>query len=105
MQEATVGGRRGIGTTSRCVVGRLSTLEEVVEWRPYERLARKARVGRLGPTTWTWDLRPTAGGTRLRLRWTRPRPAGRPSVVPDGLVIQLGDSLRQLAEVVGGSVD
>jgi hypothetical protein len=103
MEETTVGGRRGIGTTSRCVVGRLATLEEVVEWRPYERLARRARVGRLGPTTWTWDLRATPDGTRLRLRWTRPRPVRGASVVPDALVGELRHSLQQLADVVRGS--
>jgi len=86
------------------VVGRLSALEEVVEWQPYERLARRARVGRLGPTTWTWNLHPIPTGTRLRLRWTRPRPARQPSAIPDGLVAELEESLRRLAEIMSGGV-
>ena len=103
MEESTVGGRRGIGTTSRCVVGRLSTLEEVVEWRPYERLARRARIGRLGQTTWTWELHPTVGGTRLRLRWTRPRPAAWRVTRPEGLVDELQESVGRLEHLLGGA--
>ncbi len=95
-----VGGRRGVGTTSQCVVGRLSTIEEVTEWRPYERLARRARVGRLGPLTWTWELRPAPAGTELRLRWTRPQPAGHPRPVPDELVAEQRDALERLAAAV-----
>lgn len=100
MEEVTVGGRRGIGTTSRCVVGRLSTLEEVVEWRPYERLARRARVGRLGPTTWTWDLHTITDGTRLRVKWTRPRPARGGAPVPEALVGELRASVQRLEAAV-----
>jgi hypothetical protein len=99
----TVGGRRGLGTTSQCVVGRLSTIEEVIEWRPYERLARRARVGRLGPLTWTWDLHPASIGTELRLRWTRPVPAGHPRPVPNELVAEQRAALSRLAAAVAGA--
>jgi hypothetical protein len=103
VEMETVGGRRGIGTTSQCVVGRLSTIEEVTEWRPYERLARRARVGRLGPLTWTWELRPASAGTELRLRWTRPVPAGHPRPVPDELVAEQRAALARLTAVVAAS--
>ncbi|HET9497149.1 MAG TPA: DUF2652 domain-containing protein [Candidatus Limnocylindria bacterium] len=102
VEMETVGGRRGIGTTSQCVVGRLSTIEEVVEWRPYERLARRARVGRLGPMTWTWELHPEPGGTRVRMRWTRPRPAGHPRPIPPELLDEQRAALNRLAAVAGG---
>ena len=47
-------------------------------WRPYERLAQRARVGRLGPLTWTWELHPASTGTALRLAGrSHLRPAGR----------------------------
>jgi hypothetical protein len=96
-----VGGRRGVGTTSQCVVGRLSTIEEVTEWRPYERLARRARVGRLGPLTWTWELHPAPGGTEIRLRWTRPQPAGRaPRPVPEEVLSEQRAALGRLSEAV-----
>ena len=100
VEMETVGGRRGIGTTSQCVVGRLSTIEEVTEWRPYERLARRARVGRLGALTWTWELHPAKVGTALRLRWTRPVSAGRPRPIPDELVAEQRAALARLAAAV-----
>lgn len=103
VEMETVGGRRGIGTTSQCVVGRLSTIEEVVEWRPYERLARRARVGRLGPMTWTWELHLAESGTRLRLRWTRPQPAGHPRPVPAELVDEQRAALHRLSAAAGGN--
>src|SRR6185503_14745824 len=34
IEETTAGGRRGVGTTSECVTGRLATLEEIVDWQP-----------------------------------------------------------------------
>lgn len=101
VEMETVGGRRGIGTTSECVVGRLSTIEEVIEWRPYERLARRARVGRLGPMTWTWELRPGPDGTTVRLRWTRPRPAGTSKPIPHELVEEQRSALDRLTAAVG----
>ena len=34
-----VGGRRGVGTITQCVTGRLATIEEVVDWQPYDHSA------------------------------------------------------------------
>jgi hypothetical protein len=103
VEMESVGGRRGIGTTSQCVVGRLSTIEEVTEWRPYERLARRARVGRLGPLTWTWELHPAAAGTEVRLRWTRPVPARRSQPVPPEMLEEQREALGRLVEAVGAA--
>jgi uncharacterized protein YndB with AHSA1/START domain len=69
IEEAPSGGRRGIGTTTQCVTGRLATLEEIVDWQPYERVAWRLAVPGLGPVAATADLDPTDIGTRLRLRW------------------------------------
>jgi uncharacterized protein YndB with AHSA1/START domain len=69
IEETLAGGRRGIGTTAQCVTGRLATLEEIVDWQPYERVAWRLAVPGLGPVAATADLDPTDGGTHLRLRW------------------------------------
>lgn len=69
IDETTSGGRRGVGTTAQCVTGRLATLEEIVDWQPYERVAWRLAVADVGPVAATADLDPTEGGTRLRLRW------------------------------------
>ena len=69
IEETLAGGRRGIGTTAQCVTGRLATLEEIVDWQPYDRVAWRLAVPGLGPVAATADLDPVNVGTRLRLRW------------------------------------
>ncbi|MEO8625185.1 MAG: DUF2652 domain-containing protein [Candidatus Limnocylindrales bacterium] len=69
IDETSQGGRRGVGTTAQCVTGRLATLEEIVDWQPYDRVAWKLAVPGVGPVAATADLDPTENGTRLRLRW------------------------------------
>ncbi len=69
IEETSAGGRRGVGTTAQCVTGRLATLEEIVDWLPYDRVAWRLAVPGVGPVAATADLDPTGSGTRLRLRW------------------------------------
>ena len=69
IEETSAGGRRGVGTTAQCVTGRLATLEEIVDWLPYDRVAWRLAVPGVGPVAATADLDPTESGTRLRLRW------------------------------------
>ena len=69
IEETSPGGRRGVGTTAQCVTGRLATLEEIVDWQPFERIAWRLAVAGLGPVAAIADLDPAEGGTRLRLRW------------------------------------
>ena len=72
MLETPDGQPRGVGTTARCVTGRLATLEEIVDWQPYEHIGYRLAVPGVGPIDATYDLEPTDGGTRLRLRWAAP---------------------------------
>jgi uncharacterized protein YndB with AHSA1/START domain len=69
IEEMSTGGRRGVGTTAQCVTGRLATLEEIVDWQPYDRVAWRLAIPGVGLIAATADLEPTDGGTRLRLRW------------------------------------
>lgn len=69
IEEASTGGRRGVGTTAQCVTGRLATIEEIVDWQPYDRVAWRLAVPGVGPVAATADLDPTESGTHLRLRW------------------------------------
>jgi uncharacterized protein YndB with AHSA1/START domain len=69
IEETSAGGRRGVGTIAQCVTGRLATLEEIVDWQPYDRIAWRLAVPGIGPAAATADLEPSDGGTRLRLRW------------------------------------
>jgi hypothetical protein len=69
IEEVPTGGRRGVGTTAQCVTGRLATLEEIVDWQPYDRVAWRLAVPGIGPVAATAELDPAIDGTRLRLRW------------------------------------
>jgi hypothetical protein len=69
IEETSAGGRRGVGTTAQCVSGRLATLEEIVDWQPYDRVAWRLAVPGLGPVKATADLEPVEDGTRIRIRW------------------------------------
>jgi uncharacterized protein YndB with AHSA1/START domain len=70
--ETSPDGRRGVGTTLECVTGKLASLEEVVDWQPYDHIAWRLRIGGEGPIDATADLEETEGGTRLVHRWARP---------------------------------
>lgn len=70
IEEMSVGGRRGVGTLSQCVTGRLATLEEIVDWQPYDHVGWRLAVPMFGgPVVATADLEAINGGTRIRLRW------------------------------------
>ncbi len=51
------------------MTGRLATLEEIVDWQPYDRVAWRRTVPGLGPFALAADLEPTDAGTRLTVRW------------------------------------
>jgi uncharacterized protein DUF2652/polyketide cyclase/dehydrase/lipid transport protein len=75
IEETAPDGRRGIGTTSRCVTGVLATLEEIVDWQPFEHAGYRVTVPDLGPIETTYDLSERADRhlTTIRHRWV---PAG-----------------------------
>jgi hypothetical protein len=96
------GAVQGVGTINRCVTGRLATLEEIVDWQPYEHIAYRLTVPGIGPVEATVDLEPEGGATVVRMRWARP---DRIDVDPDvvaRLAAERRASLGQLARVVGG---
>ena len=59
--ESSPSGRRGVGTTAQCVTGRLATIEEIVDWQPYDHVGWRIAVPALGPVGVTADLEPVAG--------------------------------------------
>jgi hypothetical protein len=69
IEETSPGGRRGVGTVAQCVTGRLATLEEIVDWQPYDHVGWQVAVPSVGPVAATADIEAIAGGTRVRLRW------------------------------------
>jgi hypothetical protein len=104
IEETLAGGRRGLGTTAQCVTGRLATLEEIVDWQPYDRVAWRLAVPGLGPVAATADLDPIDGGTHLRLRWAY---LGGVPADPDALALLRVDkeaARARLATIIAGAL-
>ncbi len=72
VEEATVAGRRGVGTMSACVADRLASVEEILEWRPFEAFVRRANVPGAGRLSVQYELTREDEATRLRGRWYGP---------------------------------
>jgi uncharacterized protein YndB with AHSA1/START domain len=104
IEETSVGGRRGVGTTAQCVTGRLATLEEIVDWQPYERVAWRLAVPGVGPVAQTADLDPTESGTRLRLRWAYQGGAPADPGAIDQLRVEKEAAYARLATVIAGAL-
>jgi uncharacterized protein YndB with AHSA1/START domain len=79
VEEASAGGRRGVGTTNHCVHGRDAIVEEVLAWRPPELLTVRFQVPMPGIPKFTLSniLEPTpdGAGTRVTVRVLRPASA------------------------------
>ena len=77
LEEHDPGGRRGVGSMTTCVANRLATVEEILEWRPFDLFVRRANVDGVGRITGEHRLAPSRDGTRtqLHVRWFGPRAA------------------------------
>ncbi|HET9757037.1 MAG TPA: DUF2652 domain-containing protein [Candidatus Limnocylindrales bacterium] len=104
IEEVSTGGRRGIGTTAQCVTGRLATLEEIVDWQPYDRVAWRLAVPGIGPVAATADLEPTVDGTRLRLRWAYHGDAAIDAVGVERIRADKEAAYARLATVIVGAL-
>lgn len=74
MDETQAGGRRGRGTTTHCVHGRTTVIEEILDWRPFRYFTKRAIIPLLGPLVLTIELSPAGdGSTEVRERAARLR--------------------------------
>ena len=104
IEETSPSGRRGVGTVAQCVTGRLATLEEIVDWQPYDHIGWRLAVPTLGPVVATADLEAADGGTRLRVRWAS-QAEGIPS--PDEIAriqVERDAAYARLARLIAGSL-
>ncbi len=104
-EESSASGRRGVGTVAQCVTGRLATLEEIVDWQPYDRVAWRLTVPGLGPVAVAADLDPiAAGGTRLRLRWAYQGAPPADTIALERLRVDKEAAHARLARTLTGSL-
>jgi len=104
IEETWVAGRRGVGTTAQCVTGLLATLEEIVDWQPYDRVAWRLAVPGVGPVASTADLEATEDGTRLRLRWAYQGASPADTAAIERMRVEKEAAHGRLAAVVAGAL-
>jgi hypothetical protein len=102
LEESSVGGRRGVGTIAQCVTGRLATIEEIVDWHPYDHVGRRITVPGVGRVHATVDLMPEGDLTAIRLRWTVDQGAGEESAVA-AVAAERRLAFDRLAQLIGAS--
>ncbi len=72
------GNRRGVGSTTHCLHGAEASVEEMLDWRPYDYFTMRNSIPtpmgvlRLLETT---EFEPTPDGTIIRWRWAAPKTA------------------------------
>jgi carbon monoxide dehydrogenase subunit G len=74
--EEAPGNRRSIGTTNHCMHGKDAIIEEVLDWRPYDYFTMRSTIGTpLGAVKviGTFELEPTTTGTRVDVRFAKPK--------------------------------
>lgn len=77
LEEHDARGRRGVGSMTTCVANRLSTVEEILEWRPFDGFVRRATIDGIGRVTGEHRLASSPDGarTQLHVRWFGPKAA------------------------------
>ena len=98
-EEATAGGRRGVGTTNHCIHGKDAVVEEVLAWRPPELFTVRCQVPFPGmPKFLLCDIleaTPDGTGTLVTVR------VGRPANAKDRAMIERGMPLLMQAYEAG----
>jgi len=70
------GNRRAVGTTNHCMHGKDAIVEEVLDWRPFDYFTMRSTIGTpAGPVKviGTFELEPTTSGTRVHVRYGKPK--------------------------------
>ncbi|MCV0402857.1 MAG: DUF2652 domain-containing protein [Chloroflexi bacterium] len=67
IDQSTADGRRGLGTQNHCVHGRGASLEEILDWRPFDyfTIQNEVKMPLLAPMRATFELEDADGGTRV----------------------------------------
>ena len=78
VEVVATGNRRGVGTTNHCLHGADASVEELLDWRPYDYFTFRNTIPTpMGPIRMleTTEFEPTPDGTIIRWRWGTPKTA------------------------------
>ncbi len=99
IDEEPIGGRRGVGTLSTCAAERLNSLEEILEWRPFEAFARRATRPGIGHLSVRAELRgddTDAARTSLSVAWYGSKLSGAEAEAQRDRLLAHAASLREV---------
>jgi uncharacterized protein YndB with AHSA1/START domain len=103
VDQKVADGRRGTGTTNHCVHGKAASLEEVLDWRPFDYYTIQTSIPApmLAPVRMTMELAETPGGTRLT-HYIVPGPGAGQSLLFRAI---RGEFRRRMADGMSGLVE
>jgi uncharacterized protein YndB with AHSA1/START domain len=103
-QSNKKGGRRGVGMVSHCMHGEGVSVEEILDWRPFDYFTDRSTYPEFGLSfVSTMEFEPTATGTLVHTRIQRPRSTKEQKAMEQALVEMeqafdaANDALRNLA--------
>jgi hypothetical protein len=76
VEVIATGNRRGVGATNHCMHGKGASIEELLDWRPYDYFTLRNTVPTpIGPIRFvqTTEFEPTPGGTIIQMRIAAPK--------------------------------
>jgi hypothetical protein len=104
VEVVAAGNRRGVGATNHCMHGKDTTIEEFLDWRPYDYFTCRVTVSTpLGPVRFlaTTEFEPIPDGTILHQRYAWPKSPKERAIMEQmasWLQEALQTSARRLAE-------
>jgi hypothetical protein len=101
---APPGGRRSVGTVTQCVTGRLATIEEIVDWQPFDHVGWRISVPELGLVVATADLDVVGAGTHVRVFWQAQSDEPRSPDVVTAIVSDRAAAFDRFVDLTGNDV-
>jgi hypothetical protein len=72
-QQTKPGGRRGVGMVNHCRHGAEASIEEILDWRPFDYFSDRTTVPEGPSYLSTFELEPTTTGTVIHMRFAPAR--------------------------------
>jgi hypothetical protein len=100
VKVTATGNRRGVGATNHCMHGKDASIEEILDWRPYDYYTIRNTVPTpAGPIRFlqTIEFEPTPAGTTLHYRFAAPKAPKERAIMEQQMASWLEDAMRTSA--------
>ena len=107
VEVVATGNRRGVGATNHCMHGKEASIEEILDWRPYDYLTFRNTVPTpMGPIRFlaTTEFEPTAIGTLIHMRFAAPAVA-KERVIAEQMMSYIDQAMRASVGLLSQELD